>query len=72
MNESPNTQTTSKLFLLPDLPQYEVTKAYLPRESDELGLQQAEVVVVLQAQGGKRGKLSPSLGGIAVAKYAPR
>ncbi|XP_048877669.1 rho guanine nucleotide exchange factor 16-like [Brienomyrus brachyistius] len=34
-----------------DLPQYEVTKAYLPRESDELGLQQAEVVVMLQARG---------------------
>ncbi|KPP75817.1 rho guanine nucleotide exchange factor 16-like [Scleropages formosus] len=33
-----------------DLPQYEVTQAYLPKEPDELGLQQAEVVIVLQAK----------------------
>ncbi|KAK1786601.1 hypothetical protein P4O66_003044 [Electrophorus voltai] len=31
-----------------DLPQYEATKAYMPKEPDELSLQQAEVVIVLQ------------------------
>ncbi|XP_064160720.1 rho guanine nucleotide exchange factor 16-like [Anguilla rostrata] len=31
-----------------DLPQCEVTKAYMPREPDELGLQQADVVIILQ------------------------
>ncbi|XP_056319088.1 rho guanine nucleotide exchange factor 16 [Danio aesculapii] len=31
-----------------DLPQYEATKAYLPKAPDELSLQQAEVVIVLQ------------------------
>lgn len=30
------------------LPQYEATKAYLPKAPDELSLQQAEVVIVLQ------------------------
>ncbi|KAK3540698.1 hypothetical protein QTP70_034660 [Hemibagrus guttatus] len=30
------------------LPQYETTKAYMPKEPDELSLQQAEVVIVLQ------------------------
>ncbi|KAL1021315.1 hypothetical protein UPYG_G00011690 [Umbra pygmaea] len=30
------------------LPQYEATKAYMPKEPDELGLQQAEVVILLQ------------------------
>ncbi|XP_071779709.2 rho guanine nucleotide exchange factor 16 [Centroberyx gerrardi] len=29
------------------LPQYEATKAYMPKELDELGLQQAELVIVL-------------------------
>uniref|UniRef100_A0A8C4GK76 Rho guanine nucleotide exchange factor (GEF) 16 n=1 Tax=Dicentrarchus labrax TaxID=13489 RepID=A0A8C4GK76_DICLA len=32
------------------LPQYEATKAYMPRELDELGLQQAELVIVLQKE----------------------
>ncbi|KAM3871648.1 rho guanine nucleotide exchange factor 16 [Diretmus argenteus] len=32
------------------LPQYEATKAYMPRELDELGLQLAEVVIVLQKE----------------------
>ncbi|KAM7404483.1 hypothetical protein PAMP_011827 [Pampus punctatissimus] len=32
------------------LPQYEATKAYMPREPDELGLQQAELVIVLQQE----------------------
>ncbi|XP_070695515.1 rho guanine nucleotide exchange factor 16 [Pempheris klunzingeri] len=30
------------------LPQYEATKAYMPKEPDELGLQQAELVIVLR------------------------
>ncbi|KAL4622568.1 rho guanine nucleotide exchange factor 16-like [Arapaima gigas] len=33
-----------------ELHQYEVTKAYFPKEPDELGLQQAELVIVLQAK----------------------
>lgn len=32
------------------LPQYEATKAYMPKEPDELGLQQAEVVILLQKE----------------------
>lgn len=35
------------------LPQYETTKAYMPKEPDELSLQQAEVVIVLQEVDGK-------------------
>ncbi|KAG9270307.1 rho guanine nucleotide exchange factor 16 [Astyanax mexicanus] len=31
-----------------ELPQYEATKAYMPKEPDELSMQQAEVVIVLQ------------------------
>ncbi|XP_055025043.2 rho guanine nucleotide exchange factor 16 [Misgurnus anguillicaudatus] len=31
-----------------DLPQYEATKAYMPKSPDELSLQQAELVIVLQ------------------------
>ncbi|KAM3617117.1 uncharacterized protein V6R79_002437 [Siganus canaliculatus] len=31
-------------------PQYEATKAYMPKEPDELGLQQAELVIVLQTE----------------------
>ncbi|KAI4902797.1 hypothetical protein NFI96_011165 [Prochilodus magdalenae] len=31
-----------------NLPQYEATKAYMPKEPDELSLQQAEVVIVLR------------------------
>ncbi|KAK2899060.1 hypothetical protein QQF64_031529 [Cirrhinus molitorella] len=31
-----------------DLPQYEATKAYMPKAPDELSLQQAELVIVLQ------------------------
>ncbi|KAL6119893.1 arhgef16 [Pungitius sinensis] len=33
-----------------DLPQYEATKAYMPKEPDELGLQQAELVIVMQKE----------------------
>ncbi|XP_068610052.1 rho guanine nucleotide exchange factor 16 [Brachionichthys hirsutus] len=32
------------------MPQYETTKAYMPKEPDELGLQQAELVIVLQKE----------------------
>ncbi|XP_034029058.1 rho guanine nucleotide exchange factor 16 [Thalassophryne amazonica] len=32
------------------LPQYEATKAYMPKEPDEVGLQQAELVIVLQKE----------------------
>lgn len=32
------------------LPQYEATKAYMPKDPDELGLQQAELVIVLQKE----------------------
>ncbi|CAK6951187.1 rho guanine nucleotide exchange factor 16 [Scomber scombrus] len=32
------------------LPQYEATKAYMPKEPDELGLQQAEIVIVFQQE----------------------
>lgn len=35
------------------LPQYEATKAYMPKEPDELNLQQAEIVIVLQEVDGK-------------------
>ncbi|XP_022597575.1 rho guanine nucleotide exchange factor 16 [Seriola dumerili] len=32
------------------LPQYEATKAYMPKEPDELGLQQAELVIVIRKE----------------------
>ncbi|XP_037629137.1 rho guanine nucleotide exchange factor 16 [Sebastes umbrosus] len=32
------------------LPQYEASKAYMPKEPDELGLQQAEFIIVLQTE----------------------
>ncbi|XP_006642114.3 rho guanine nucleotide exchange factor 16 [Lepisosteus oculatus] len=35
-----------------ELPQFEVIKAYMPKEPDELGLQQADVVLVLQKEEG--------------------
>lgn len=38
-----------------DLPQYEATKAYMPKAPDELSLQQAEVVIVLHEVDGKHG-----------------
>ncbi|XP_033825957.1 rho guanine nucleotide exchange factor 16 [Periophthalmus magnuspinnatus] len=34
------------------LPQYEATKAYMPKQPDELGLQQAELVILLQNEDG--------------------
>ncbi|XP_046897009.1 rho guanine nucleotide exchange factor 16 [Hypomesus transpacificus] len=33
-----------------DLPQFEATKGYMPKQPDELGLQQAEVVIVLERE----------------------
>lgn len=38
-------------------PQYEATKAYMPKEPDELGLQQAELVIVFQREEGKKASL---------------
>ncbi|XP_016419464.1 rho guanine nucleotide exchange factor 16-like isoform X2 [Sinocyclocheilus rhinocerous] len=38
----------SKSIANDDLPQYEATKAYMPKAPDELSLQQAELVIVLQ------------------------
>ncbi len=45
------------------LPQYEATKAYMPKELDELGLQQAELVIVLRKEEGEDLclRLAPSL-----------
>lgn len=43
------------------LPQYEATKAYMPKEPDELGLQQAELVIVLRKEEGEALCLCPSL-----------
>lgn len=34
-------------------PQYEATKAYMPKEPDELGLKQAELIIVFQKEEGK-------------------
>uniref|UniRef100_A0A3Q4M7T0 Rho guanine nucleotide exchange factor (GEF) 16 n=1 Tax=Neolamprologus brichardi TaxID=32507 RepID=A0A3Q4M7T0_NEOBR len=40
-----------------ELPQYEATKSYMPKEPDELGLKAAELVIVLQKQeGGAMGR----------------
>lgn len=38
-----------------DLPQVEVTKAYFAKQVDEISLQQADVVLVLQQEDGKQG-----------------
>ncbi|XP_033498333.1 rho guanine nucleotide exchange factor 16 [Epinephelus lanceolatus] len=39
------------VFICKDgLPQYEATKAYMPKEPDELGLKQAELVIVMQKE----------------------
>lgn len=35
------------------LPQYEATKAYMPKDPDELSLKQAELVIVLQQEEGE-------------------
>lgn len=35
-------------------PQYEATKAYMPKEPDELGLKQAELVIVFQTEEGNQ------------------
>ena len=38
---------------VPGLAQYETTKAYMPKEPDELGLRPAEVVILLGKELGK-------------------
>lgn len=41
------------VFICKDgLPQYEATKAYMPKDPDELSLQQAELVILLQKEDG--------------------
>uniref|UniRef100_A0A7N6AEP6 Rho guanine nucleotide exchange factor (GEF) 16 n=1 Tax=Anabas testudineus TaxID=64144 RepID=A0A7N6AEP6_ANATE len=42
--------STVKFETVSGLPQYEATKAYMPKGPDELGLQQAELVIVLQKE----------------------
>lgn len=39
----------------PELPQVEVTKAYFAKQADEITLQQADVVLVLQEEDGECG-----------------
>ncbi|XP_029911410.1 rho guanine nucleotide exchange factor 16 [Myripristis murdjan] len=41
---------TSVIINKEGLPQYEATKAYMPKDPDELGLQQAELVIVLRKE----------------------
>ncbi|KAG9332847.1 hypothetical protein JZ751_014946 [Albula glossodonta] len=48
---SPLCGCTSKL-IAPAITKCEVTKAYMPKNPDELGLQQAEVVIILQREDG--------------------
>lgn len=43
------------------LPQYEASKAYMPKEPDELGLQQAEFIIVLQTEEGESARLASPL-----------
>lgn len=38
---------------LSGLPQYEATKAYMPKDPDELSLKQAELVILLQQEEGE-------------------
>lgn len=45
--------TTNICHIFPGLPQYEATKAYMPKEPDDLGLQQAELVIVLRKEEGQ-------------------
>lgn len=45
---------TPPLATPPDLLQVEVTKAYLARQADEITLQQADVVLILQREDGER------------------
>lgn len=47
--------TLDSVWGFQELPQYEATKAYMPKAPDELSLQQAEVVIVLQEVDGKHG-----------------
>lgn len=54
-----------------DLPQYEASKAYMPKEPDELNLQQAEVVIVLQEVDGEDAVqlLKTSCGSVSVKMH---
>lgn len=45
----------SSLHFLLELPQVEVTKAYFAKQADEITLQQADVVLVLQEEDGECG-----------------
>uniref|UniRef100_A0A671KNY4 Rho guanine nucleotide exchange factor 16-like n=1 Tax=Sinocyclocheilus anshuiensis TaxID=1608454 RepID=A0A671KNY4_9TELE len=40
--------SSEQILVAENLPQYEATKAYMPKAPDELSLQQAELVIVLQ------------------------
>lgn len=53
--------TLDSVWGFQDLPQYEATKAYMPKAPDELSLQQAEVVIVLQELDGKHGGFITSI-----------
>lgn len=39
-----------------ELPQAEITKAYFAKQADEVTLQQADVVLVLQEEDGEQGQ----------------
>uniref|UniRef100_A0A672PD61 Rho guanine nucleotide exchange factor 16-like n=1 Tax=Sinocyclocheilus grahami TaxID=75366 RepID=A0A672PD61_SINGR len=43
-----NASSEQMILVAENLPQYEATKAYMPKAPDELSLQQAELVIVLQ------------------------
>lgn len=45
----------SSLHFPPELPQVEITKAYFAKQADEITLQQADVVLVLQEEDGECG-----------------
>lgn len=55
--------TLLALSLLPptpaELPQVEITKAYFAKQADEITLQQADVVLVLQEEDGECGWATP-------------
>lgn len=47
-------------FGVSGLPQYEATKAYMPKNQDELSLRQAELVIVLQKEEGEALHAAPT------------
>lgn len=55
--ERANTCETTAYRCASGQPQYEATKAYMPKEPDELGLQQAELVIVFEKEEGKKASL---------------